>query len=137
MRVVFDTNVVVSALLFRSGRLTWLRDLWTAGRVVPIGSRATIHELVRVLGYPKFRLEPQEIEVLLAAYLPYCDTVDCSACDVAPLPRCRDPHDREFLCLAAAGAADVLVSGDRAVIALSGKTSFPIESPEEFRHRFE
>lgn len=38
LRVVFDTNVVLSALLFRSGTLAWLRGQWAAGQVTPLAS---------------------------------------------------------------------------------------------------
>lgn len=37
LRVVFDSNVAVSALVFRAGRLGWLRD-WAVGTVVPVVS---------------------------------------------------------------------------------------------------
>ena len=46
-RVVFDTTVVLSALLFTSGRVAWLRAHWRAGDALPLASRATIEELTR------------------------------------------------------------------------------------------
>jgi predicted nucleic acid-binding protein len=55
VRVVFDTNTVLSALLFGRGRLAWLRQVWRQGMVVPIVSAATRAEIERVLAYPKFR----------------------------------------------------------------------------------
>jgi len=70
-RVVFDTTVVVSALLFTSGRLAWLRAHWRAGDALPLASRATIEELTRVLRYPKFQLSSDSRDELLAEYLPY------------------------------------------------------------------
>ncbi|MEO6623401.1 MAG: PIN domain-containing protein, partial [Nitrospirales bacterium] len=60
LRVVLDTNVVVSALLFRSGRLAWLREAWTSGRVVPVLGRETLAELMRVLAYPQFGLDAED-----------------------------------------------------------------------------
>ena len=65
-RVVFDTTVVVSALLFTSGRLAWLRAHWRAGDALPLASRATIEELTRVLRYPKFQLSSDNRDELLA-----------------------------------------------------------------------
>ena len=65
LRVVFDTNVAVSALVFRAGRLAWLREAWAAGTVVPVVCKETLAELVRVLGYPKLRLEADETKSLL------------------------------------------------------------------------
>ncbi len=69
MRVVFDTNTVISALLFGHGQLNWLRDHWRSDDVVALVSRPTVDELIRVLAYPKFNLDKVEIEALLADYL--------------------------------------------------------------------
>lgn len=68
-RVVFDTTTVVSALLFASGRLAWLREHWREEKCTPLLSRATAEELTRVLGYPKFRLSQDARRELLAEYL--------------------------------------------------------------------
>lgn len=96
-RVVFDTGTVVSALLFRRGRLAWLRGHWQAGIWTPLVSRATAAELVRVLTYPKFALTADERHELLSDYLVYCETVDrVKQCPVS----CRDPADQPFLDLA-------------------------------------
>jgi hypothetical protein len=75
VRVVLDTNVVLSALLFPSGRLAWLREAWQVGRVVPVVCRETTAELLSALAYPKFRLSVEEREELLADFLPYVEVV--------------------------------------------------------------
>ena len=64
LRVVHDTNVAVSALLFRAGRLAWLRDAWAAGTVVPLVCRSTVAELEQVLFYPKFDLDADDMTAL-------------------------------------------------------------------------
>jgi putative PIN family toxin of toxin-antitoxin system len=103
-RVVLDTNVVLSALVFGSGSTAHLRHAWQAGACVPLVSAATARELVRVLNYPKFRLDAAEQEELLADYLPYTRTVRIP--DPPPaVPACRDPFDTPFLHLAVAGKA--------------------------------
>jgi predicted nucleic acid-binding protein len=56
LRVVLDTDTVLSALLFPEGRLAWLRDAWTCGSVLPVVCIATVRELIRALAYPKFEL---------------------------------------------------------------------------------
>lgn len=135
MRVVLDTNVVVSTLLFERGRLAWMRDLWTTGRIVPLVSQATVQELIRVLSYPKFDLDAEDLEVVLAAYLPFTAVVTVPARHPTGLPVCRDSHDQDFLRLAAAGRAEVLVTGDRALLTVGDRTTFAIEPPEAFRKR--
>ena len=136
MRVVLDTNVVLSALLFARGRLARIRELWIARRCLPLINRETSEELIRALAYPKFGLNEEEIEALLGSYLPYAEVVSMSPEVPKGLPRCRDPKDQMFLVLAALGQAEVLVSGDDALLELSGKTSFEIEAPAQFLNRF-
>lgn len=111
MRVVLDTNVVLSALVFAGGQAARLRKTWQTGGFVPLVSTATAQELVRVLSYPKFRLDAREREELLGDYLPWADVVDIP--NPPPgVPDCRDPDDHAFLVLAAAGQADAIVTGD-------------------------
>jgi putative PIN family toxin of toxin-antitoxin system len=131
--VVFDTNVVVSALLFPAGRLAWLRAHWREGGAVPLASPATARELMRVLGYSKFRLSEQYRMEALALYLPYCESLDPA--EECPI-ECRDAKDQPLLDLAQSGKADVLVTGDTDLLTLSGQTAFVIETPEDFRQRF-
>lgn len=131
-RVVLDTNVVLSALIFGGGPAAGVRAGWQSGRFVPLASKATAGELARVLRYPKFGLSTAEQEELLADYLPWVQVVHVP--DPAPkVPRCRDPFDLPFLHLAVAGKAHVLVSGDRDLLALAGMTGLcPILTIEEF-----
>lgn len=135
-RVVLDTNVVVSALLFGAGSAARVRAGWQAGRFTPLASTATAQELVRVLAYPKFRLAADEQAELLADYLPWVHAVRIPEPPPAA-PRCRDPFDVAFLHLAAAGKAGALVSSDRDLLALAGTTGFcPILGVESFCRRF-
>jgi putative PIN family toxin of toxin-antitoxin system len=131
-RVVFDTNVVLSALLFPAGRLAWLRQHWREGGAVPLISPATARELTRVLAYSKFRLSEQYRMELLAMYIPYCESLNLvNECPV----ECRDAKDQPLLDLAQSGKADALVTGDEDLLALAGQTIFVIETPEEYRQR--
>jgi putative PIN family toxin of toxin-antitoxin system len=131
-RVVFDTNTVLSALLFSSGRLAWLRSHWREGGCVPLISRATATELTRVLGYSKFRLSPDDRLELMADYLPYCETIEPEErCSLL----CRDANDQPLLDLALSGKADLLVTGDRDLLSMAGQTAFLIETPEAYRRR--
>ena len=136
MRVVLDTNVVVSAMIFPRGHLTWLRESWSKGQIFPLIDKPCVEELLRVLAYPKFHLAPDDIQTLLGAYLPFTETVGAASTKIAAkLPHCSDPHDQKFLILAEMGKADALVTGDRALLALAGQTRFAIETPSMFRQR--
>lgn len=134
VRPVLDTNVLVSALLFHSGALSWLRGAWRSGRIRPLAGRQTTAELIRVLAYPKFALSDGKRQDLLDDYLPFCETV--AVPKLPPVvPECRDPFDRMFLELALAGRADALVTGDADILALAKVFSVPILSPAAFRER--
>lgn len=129
-RVVLDTNVVLSALIFRHGPTARLRGLWQAGRVSLLASTATAAELVRVLAYPKFRLSADDQHELLADFLPYTVAVAVPAPPPA-VPACRDANDLPFLHLAAAGRAHALVTGDADLLALAGRMKTRICTPAE------
>ena len=134
LRVVCDTNVVVSALVFRAGRLGWLREAWAARTVVPIVSKETVAELVRVLSYPKLRLEAEETKSLLAQYMEHAEALE-EVRTRARIPACRDEDDRAFLRLAYAAKADALVTGDADLLALAGQSKIPFLTPDALKER--
>ena len=117
LRVVLDTNIVLSALVFSQGRVAALRAAWQGGRFAPLVSSTTTAELMRVLSYPKFKLSKEAQHELLADYLPYCAVVRIPT--PSPVtPACRDPFDVSFLQLAVAGKANYLVTGDQDLLDL-------------------
>lgn len=131
LRVVLDTNIVLSALLFAQGRLAPLRLAWQESRILPLASAATTTEIVRVLAYPKFKLSAVEQQELFADYLPHCKVVNIPA-NPPKIPNCRDPFDVPFLLLAAAGKASFLVSGDNDLLILNKIGSCPIVTADQF-----
>jgi len=132
-RVVIDTNLVLSALVFARGNMVLLREAWQDHRIQPLVSKITAAELIRVLGYPKFKLSSLEQQELLGDYLPYCEAITIP---VPPphAPACRDRFDIPFLQLAIAGSADVLVTGDQDLLSLAGIFEVPIVSVKQFVH---
>jgi putative PIN family toxin of toxin-antitoxin system len=130
-RVVIDTNCLVSALIFSRSRFAWLRHAWQTRRIIPLVSRDTAHELLRVLAYPKFKLTRQEQDALLAECLPYTEAVRV---DQTPsgLPSIRNADDIIFLVVATVGSADALVSGDGHLLAVKDHFHIPILTPAQF-----
>lgn len=120
IRVVLDTNVVLSALVFGGGPSGRLRQGWQQGAFVPLVSTATAQELVRVLAYPKFCLSKFDQDELLADYLPYAQTARIPQ-PPPTVPDCRDPLDVPFLHLAVVGQAQWLVSGGKDLLALAAQ----------------
>lgn len=133
VRAVCDTNIVISALLF-GGRLAWLRRAWRTGHVVPVVSRATTTELVRVLHYPKFKLDDDDRRELLGEYLPFTDIVTVpKPTPVVPVP--DDPDDLMFVELAVTARVDTLVTGDPHLLALAGAIDPEVLTPADLRSR--
>ena len=129
MRVVLDTNTVVSALLF-SGISSKLVSLWQKGLITPLLSREILDEYLRVLSYPKFDLSEGEIkELIQEEILPYAEVVK-------PKRRLRvvqrDPSDNKFVECAVAGKARVIISGDKELLSLGRYRQIPIQSPAQF-----
>lgn len=135
-RVVLDTNLVLSALVFSHGRLGLLRRAWQDGLCIPLVSAITAAELLRVLQYPEFKLTPSEHEEVLSDYLPYCRAVTLPA-RLPRMAQCRDPFDQPFLELATVGRADFLVSGDRGLLAKAPHFKRPIVTAAAFLERLE
>lgn len=131
-RVVLDSNIVLSALLFSEGRLSWIRHAWKRQQIVPLVCPETTRELLRVLNYPKFQLDAAEQQALLADFLPYTEIVHLP--DTWPdLPTCRDDSDQVFLVLAHAGHAAALVSGEADILALRGTHPEKIITAQELK----
>lgn len=128
IRAVLDTNVVVSVLLF-DGETSRLVPLWQQPRFLPVISRPTLHEYLRVLAYPKFKLTAREVRQAIEELLPYSEVV-------SPKTRLRairrDPADNRFLECAVAGKAHYLVSGDADVLSLKSFRGIRIVSVAEF-----
>jgi putative PIN family toxin of toxin-antitoxin system len=132
--VVFDTNTVISSLLFSQGRLAWLRDAWRTQRLIPLVSEQTVSELLRVLAYPKFGLDPEDRIELLGDYLPFAEVITLSQVP-EDLPECRDPFDQPFLELASIAAAEALVTGDHDILELKDALPFEVLTPMELMQR--
>ena len=134
LRVVFDTNTVISALLFSDGRLAWLRTVWRQGAIVPLISKVTTKEIIRVLGYPKFHLDATDQEELLGDFLPFAEIIE-AVLPTGEAPICRDKHNQIFLELAVTGEADALVTGDADLRVLAEQSPIPIMTPADFHRR--
>jgi len=110
LKVVLDTNILVSALLFR-GELSLIVELWKNGKLIPLISKETFRELKAVLEYPKFCLTKGEIRTIIEEeILPFFEVVEV-ADEVSGV--CRDPDDDKFISCALSASADAVVSGDK------------------------
>ncbi|MBI3148651.1 MAG: putative toxin-antitoxin system toxin component, PIN family [Betaproteobacteria bacterium] len=126
MRIVIDTNVLLSGLLWH-GTPHALFDQVRAGMVELVMSPALMDEIERAIRYPKFAAilarttrTPERILTELQAL--------AEMVTAAPLPQpvCRDPDDDAVLACALAAHANWIVSGDDDLLALKAFQSIPI-----------
>jgi len=132
IRVVLDTNVLVSALLF-SGEIGNVVSSWKVRKFLPVFSQDTFDEFRRVLAYPKFSLKTREIDALLQyEVLPFCEVVDI---EDEIIGVCRDSADDKFLSCAVAAKADYIVSGDKDLLVLGNFRNIPIITAAAFQEK--
>jgi putative PIN family toxin of toxin-antitoxin system len=129
VRVVLDTNVVVSALLF-TGISSKLVPLWQNDLITVLVSRGILEEYLRVLSYPKFKLSEGDIKGLIQEeLLPYVEVVKTRRrLRVVD----RDPSDDKFVECAVAGKARVIISGDKDLLSVGRYRKTLIQSPAQF-----
>lgn len=128
MKVVADTNVLVSALIFPGGAPETVYRMALAGRLELASSRPLLAELGRVL-IDKFGWEPERAEDAIAQFVRLGDVVEpAEAVDAID----EDPDDNRVLEAAAEADADAIVSGDRHLLRLGSWRGIPIQPPAEF-----
>jgi uncharacterized protein len=133
MRVVVDTNTIISGLLW-SGSPRTVLQLIEQGRLVPCISPILITELREVLERSKFKARLAAVaetpDEAVSRYLQYADVLD-----VPPLPHpvvVDDPDDDHVLACAAAASVDALISGDRHLLDLGVYQGIPISNAAAF-----
>ncbi len=131
-RIVVDTKVLVSGLLF-GGVPGGVAALWQKGEVRPLCSKEIVEEYLRVLAYPKFRLDESELELILAReILPYFEAI---ALTLKKPTAVAYPADDKFIWCALDGGATVIVSGDEHLLKLKD-SPVPVLSAAEFLSSF-
>jgi putative PIN family toxin of toxin-antitoxin system len=127
MRVVIDTNIIVSGYL--GGSLEAIIVAWKSGKFTLIVSAAIVNEYHAVLKRPKFKIERAELDDFSALLLDRAEFI-------IPLERIHavptDPSDNKFLEAAVAGGANLIVSGDGHLLELEIFRDIPIVSAREF-----
>jgi putative PIN family toxin of toxin-antitoxin system len=128
-RVVLDTNVLISALVFK-GDLSNIAVLWQKSKIIPLISKETFDEFRTVLEYPKFTLSSGEIKsIIKQEILPFFEVVNVSK---RVKGVCRDPDDDKFISCAISANADCIVTGDKDLSDLKKYQSIKIIHASDF-----
>jgi uncharacterized protein len=127
LRLVFDTNVLVSALLLSNSKPRQALDLaLTRGKLLL--SFSVLAELCEVLSRKRFRkyIDEEDIRTFVAVLTREAEWVDV---DIR-ITACRDPKDDKFLELAVSGRATHVVTGDSDLLALHPFQGIIITTPQ-------
>ena len=134
MKVVLDTNVLLSGLMAPDGAPGRILAAWFEARFDVVMSLDQLAEIGRVLGYPKIyrklKWDGQRIEQFLRQLYIRAEVIELQSTSIVVL---RDPKDAPILATLMASGADVLISGDRDLLELRGQ--HPIQTPAEFVRR--
>jgi putative PIN family toxin of toxin-antitoxin system len=133
MKVVLDTNVVISGIFF-SGPPARIMKAWAEGRLRLAVSIEIFEEYRRVARELQADFPEVDIDPILELVL-----VGAEISAPRPLPErvCSDPADDKFLACALASGSKVVVSGDKALLRVSGYRGIEVLVPRRFleRHR--
>ena len=132
-RFVIDTNVLISALLFKSS-VPFRAIALAEKQGIILYSEATLKELERVLNRSKFDkyLSQEERQVFLLKFIGSSQLVNITE----KISVCRDEKDNKFLELAVSGNANLILTGDLDLLVLNPFQSIEILTPEQFIDRF-
>ena len=133
LRVLLDTNVLVSGLIGRAAPPRQLLDAWLDGRYTLVTSLYQVQELDHVLAYPRIAsrlaLSAAELETILAALLSQAEVVT-TQCDLPHVT--LDPKDDPLVAAAVLGRVDYLVSGDQDILELEAYAGVKTITPLAF-----
>ena len=134
MKVVLDTNVVLSGLIAPEGTPGRIVAAWLEARFDVAMSIEQLAEIGRVLAYPKIQSrlkwdEPRIEQFIRQLYI-RSEVVDLHSASVE-VP--RDPRDTPILATLIVSGADMLLTGDRDLLDLRDR--YPIQTPSEFVRR--
>ncbi len=129
MRIVFDTNTLVSAVLIRNSNSAKVLDI-VIKRDIILASQQTITELTSVLLRSKFdKYVALKIrQDFIAAYLKTIKLIKVESI----VSVCKDSSDNKFLELSVDGKANYLVTGDNDLLQIKIYQNIPILNSSEF-----
>ena len=108
MRVVLDTNIIISAMLVPSGTQSAVLLLALRGEVALYVSSAVLAEYAEVLRRPRFKLQPQQVDTVMSSIRRVAHLIE----PARTLSISTHESDNRFLECAEAARADYLVTGN-------------------------
>lgn len=132
MRIVIDTNLIVSAFIWGGTPLTLLKET-RLNEIEMLASIDTFNELKRILARPKFieslAKSNRKPEDIVSKYQELIQFVHPA---IIPDNIVRDPKDIKFLACAVGGQADYIITGDNDLLILKEYQGIRIVTASEF-----
>lgn len=119
VRVVLDTNVLLSLFVFADSRYARLREWLESGDWLALTDERCLGEFRRVLAYPMFSLDASAQAAAFRTYACLAESVPPTSGLNVLLPLCTDGDDQKFLEVARDGRAKWLVTSDKALLRLA------------------
>ncbi len=132
MRVVIDTNIIVSAYL--GGELETILHLLLNDKFKLIVSKKITDEYFSVLSRPKFKIKLEELNDFAALLIIKAETVTPTQIGKVEI---ADPSDPMFLDAALEGNADYIVSGDHHLLEMKVFQDIPVITGRQFINIFQ
>jgi putative PIN family toxin of toxin-antitoxin system len=129
MKIVLDTNIVVSGLLHSKGNPAQVLTLALAGAVQVCHDERILAEYAEVLARPRFKFDPKRVREVLTKLETDGVAIDASEQADLDLP---DADDEPFLAVALAASVDFLVTGNLADYPPGKRRGCAVISPAEF-----
>lgn len=134
LRVVIDTNILVSALLSKKGAPAKILDAWRERKFLVITSEAAILEVERVLGemqsMGKYVISSDDVMAILTLLRKDALLVSGELDTRGTIP--QDPDDEKFLSIALEGEAKIIISGDGHLLNLATYQDIMIQTARQF-----
>ncbi|MGQ9513789.1 MAG: putative toxin-antitoxin system toxin component, PIN family [Thermoproteota archaeon] len=128
LKVVLDTNILVSAWLWE-GNESKIVELVESGLIVGYTSPSLMQEFEKVMKYPRFKLSNEEISSAVGYYQVILRVIEPkTAVNIVH----EDPADNKVLDCAISTNANVIITGDRHLLALQKIKNMKILSSTEF-----
>ena len=130
MRVILDTNILISALITKGTPPDILYQAWLNGEIEVVMTSAQVAEVKDVLGRPRLKqfIRAEETDAIAENIDAYADVLtDFEVVNISP-----DPNDNSILAAAIDGKVDLIVSGDRKhMLALGEVRGIPVVTARE------
>lgn len=128
MKIVLDTNVLVSGIFF-SGPPADILRAWNRGKFRLVLSPEILDEYTRVSAELAEKFSGIDVQRILDLVV-----VHSEMCSPAPMPErvCEDPHDDMFIAAAIDSRTKIIVSGDKHLLKVSGYQGVSVLTPRQF-----